>query len=657
MDYAAPDGFINRQPEEYFALSSGWLGSEKGFQLPSDRGRASWATQKAGGLVSTGFEERSDRPKPMERPVPTEAASNAAWGSDAIAAVLRQLDIPYVALNPGASYRGLHDSLVNFLGNERPQMLLCLHEESAVAIAHGWAKVTERPMAAIVHSNVGLMHATMAIFNAWCDRAPLLLLGATGPVDATKRRPWIDWIHTARDQGALIRHYTKWDDQPASVGAAQEALLRANLIAQTAPRGPVYVNLDASLQEESIAEMPRPPEMERYLPAEPPLPAGSVIDAAAEILVQAKRPVIMVGRVSRDTAAWQRRIELAEALGARVVTTLLTAAGFPTDHPLHAAPPGMFLPPAGMEVVASADAILSLDWVDLAGALRSAFGGKPISAKVVQVSVDQYIHNGWSMDHQGLPPVDLHLLAEPDAAVPPLLAAVRSLRPTPPPMPSRGSRQGPPPLATLESAEAIEVPMIATALAAALGEADAAIVRLPLSWAGHLRDFRHPLDYLGCDGGGGVGAGPGNAVGAALALRGSGRLPIAIIGDGDFLMGNTALWTAAHYGIPVLIVVANNRSFFNDELHQERVARVRSRPVANRWIGQAIREPEIDIAAMARAQGCVGIGPVGDPTRLVAALAEGITAVRSGKPCVVDVLVAMGYDPAAAAGMQRTVKS
>ena len=593
----------------------------------------------------------------VERPAPAEATSNSAWGSDAIAAVLRQLDIPYVALNPGASYRGLHDSLVNYLGNERPQMLLCLHEESAVAIAHGWAKVTERPMAAIVHSNVGLMHATMAVFNAWCDRAPLLLLGATGPVDATKRRPWIDWIHTARDQGALIRHYTKWDDQPASVGAAQEALLRANLIALTAPRGPVYVNLDASLQEESIPEMPRPPEAARHLPPAPSHPAANAIDAAAKILVRAKQPVIMIGRVSRDSAAWQRRIELAEALGARVVTTLLAAAGFPTDHPLHAAPPGNFLTPAGMEVVASADAILSLDWVDLAGALRSAFGAKPIAAKIVQVSVDQYIHNGWSMDYQGLPPVDLHLLAEPDIAVRPLLAAVRALRPTPPGLPPRETRQGAPPPAALESAGTIEVPMLATALAAALGDSEASLVRLPLSWAGHLRDFRHPLDYLGCDGGGGVGAGPGNAVGAALALRGSGRLPVAIIGDGDFLMGNTALWTAAHYGIPVLIIVANNRSFFNDELHQERVAKVRGRPVANRWIGQAIREPDIDIAAMARAQGCLGIGPVADPKRLVAALAEGIGAVRGGKPCVVDVRVAMGYDPAAAAGMQRTVKS
>src|SRR4249920_2130687 len=170
----------------------------------------------------------------IERPNP--AGTNApGFGSDVVAETLRDLDIPYVALNPGASYRGLHDSLVNYLGNAAPQMLLCLHEESAVAIAHGYGKVTGRAMAAALHWNVGLMHATMAIFNAWCDRMPVLLLGATGPVDAPKRRPWIDWIHTARDQGALIRDYTKWDDQPASAEAARESMLRAYWLANSAP--------------------------------------------------------------------------------------------------------------------------------------------------------------------------------------------------------------------------------------------------------------------------------------------------------------------------------------------------------------------------------------------------------------------------------------
>src|SRR6266481_4554922 len=218
------------------------------------------------------------------------------WGSDAIAAMLRALDLPYIALNPGASYRGLHDSLVNFLGNERPQMLLCLHEESAVAIAHGWAKVTERPMAAIVHSNVGLMHATMAVFNAWCDRSPLLLLGATGPVDATKRRPWIDWIHTARDQGALIRHYTKWDDQPASPGAAREGILRGWWLANAAPQGPVYINLDAEMQEAKLAEPLAPIDIHRFVPAVVAGPAPELVRKAADMLASAKHPLILAGR-------------------------------------------------------------------------------------------------------------------------------------------------------------------------------------------------------------------------------------------------------------------------------------------------------------------------------------------------------------------------
>src|SRR5437763_4886679 len=191
--------------------------------------------------------------EPIERPLPS-GANTPAFGSDVIAETLRTLEIPYIALNPGASYRGLHDSLVNYLGNSAPQMLLCLHEESAVAIAHGYAKVTGKAMAAAVHSNVGLMHATMAIFNAWCDRMPVIVLGATGPVDAAKRRPWIDWIHTARDQGALVRPYVKWDDQPTSPAATREALLRAMWLACTPPMAPVYVNLDAQLQEAPLAE-------------------------------------------------------------------------------------------------------------------------------------------------------------------------------------------------------------------------------------------------------------------------------------------------------------------------------------------------------------------------------------------------------------------
>lgn len=559
------------------------------------------------------------------------------WGSDAIATMLRELDIPYLALNPGASYRGLHDSIVNHLGNSRPQMLLCLHEESAVSIAQGYAKVSDRMMGAVLHSNVGLMHATMSIFNAWCDRVPMLILGATGPVDAAKRRPWIDWLHTATDQGALVRDYTKWDNQPGSVAAAHEALLRAVQIANTAPRGPTYVNLDAAMQEAKIGVPPPLPDVRRFRAPEPVMPATSLVQAAAKLLSEARNPVILIGRVSRSAAGWRQRVALAERLQARVLTDLKTGASFPTDHALHSAPPGTFLPAAGAKVLREADVVLSLDWVDLAGTLKQAWGAEAVGAKVIQVSPDAHIHRGWSMDYQGLPPTDFYLMCEADAAVGPLLEAVK-------PRPAIAPAAAAP--ATPAAADAVSIRSMAQALDAACAGMDVCMTHVPLGWNGQYRHFRHPLDYIGQEGGGGVGAGPGITVGAALALKGSGRIPVAILGDGDFLMGVTALWTAVHYRIPCLVLVANNRSFFNDELHQERMAKERARPVENKWIGQRMADPEIDLAMMARAQGAEGIGPVTRVEDILPAIERGLAAVKGGAVCVVDVRVQPGYDAA-----------
>jgi thiamine pyrophosphate-dependent acetolactate synthase large subunit-like protein len=577
----------------------------------------------------------------LERPRP--AGVNApAFGSDVVAETLRALDIPYIAVTPGASYRGLHDSIVNYLGNATPQMLLCVHEEAAVAIAHGYAKVTGTALAAAVHSNVGLQHATMAMFNAWCDRMPVLVLGATGPVDAVKRRPWIDWIHTARDQGALVREYTKWDDQPASPGAAREALLRGTWIANTAPQGPVYINLDAEMQEAKLAEPLPAIDAARYMPPIATAATTESLREAAALLKSAKEVVILAGRASRREAPWQARIALAEALNASVVTDLKIGASFPTDHPLHAgAPRDVTL--ETVPALRNSDVILSLDWVDLAGALRGL--GLAPSAKIIQVSLDHRIHNGWSMDHQALPPVDLFLSADPDLVVPELVREIGGGRPRvakerPAPAPDRE-----PPGFTNEH--------IARALRKVLGDRPTSLTHLPLSWEDRWWTFRHPLDFLGSDGGGGVGGGPGISVGAALALKNSGRLPVAICGDGDYLMGVTAIWTAVHYKIPVLFVIANNRSFYNDELHQERMARMRARPVENKWIGQRMADPEIDLAAMGRAQGAQGFGPVSDPVKLAAALKEAIAVVDSGGVAVVDVRVEPGYNAAMTAAMTR----
>jgi thiamine pyrophosphate-dependent acetolactate synthase large subunit-like protein len=576
---------------------------------------------------------------PLERPA-GPLAGTPAFGSDVAALALRDLGIPYIALNPGASFRGLHDSLVNFLGNEAPQMLLCLHEEHAVALAHGWAKVNGTAMAVAVHSNVGLMHATMAIFNAWCDRMPVLVLGATGPVDAAERRPWIDWIHTARDQGALVRPYVKWDDQPASPTAAREALLRAAWLAQTAPAAPVYVNLDAGMQEAPLAAPPPPLAAARYRPVAAAAPDPTALAAAAALLRAARAPLILMGRVTRERAAWDARVALATALGARVVTDLKVGAAFPTDHPLHVGAPAVLLPADTAAAIAAADVVLSLDWVDLAGTLRTACGGEP-AAKVIHASLDHVLHNGWSMDHQGLPPVDLHLAATPEAVVPSLLAALGAPSPASAYVP-RAATFAPAPVA----AGRMTTDDLALALRAAVGDRAVSLVHLPLSWNGACWPLRAPLDFLGSDGGGGIGGGPGIAVGAALALRGTGVLPVAVCGDGDFLMGATALWTAVHYRIPLLVAVANNRSFYNDEVHQERMARQRGRPVGNKWIGQRIDDPPVDLAALARAQGATAFGPVADPAALPAAFAAAVRAVLDGQVAVVDVRVEPGYTPA-----------
>jgi thiamine pyrophosphate-dependent acetolactate synthase large subunit-like protein len=563
-----------------------------------------------------------------------QPAQTELWGSDAIAACLRELDIPYLALNPGASYRGLHDSIVNYLGNARPQMLLTLHEESAVAIAHGYAKAADRMMGAVVHSNVGLMHAAMAIFNAWCDRVPVLVLGATGPWDAAKRRPWIDWIHTASDQGALVRDYTKWDNQPGSVAAAMEALMRAVRIAATAPRGPVYVNLDAALQESKIGSLPALPQAPRFAPPPAVKPSPELIAAAAGLLSGAAHPIILAGRVGRSAEAWQQRVALAEKLQARVLTDIKQSAAFPTDHPLHAAAPATFLGPQAAQALRASDVVLSLDWIDLAGTLKQGFGDE-IPAKIIHISLDQHSHRGWSADYQGLPPADVYMLCEPDDALPQLLDAVRA----------RPAVDGLLAAAIPEpQGETLTIHALAHAFNRATAGIDVCVSRVPLGWHGQYRHFRHPLDYLGADGGGGVGSGPGMTIGAALALKGSGRMVAAIIGDGDFLMGATALWTAAHYEIPALMVIANNRSFFNDEMHQERVAVARGRPVQNKWIGQRIADPDIDLAAMARAQGVQAIGPVDSIDALDAALTRAVEIVQRGAPCVVDVRVMAGYD-------------
>lgn len=568
------------------------------------------------------------------------------WVSDVAAEVLQRLGIRYVALNPGASYRGLHDSLVNYLGNRDPQMLLCLHEDHAVSIAHGYSKVTGEPMAAVVHSNVGLMHGLMAVFNAWCDRAPVYLLGATGPVDASRRRPWIDWIHTAKDQGALLRNFTKWDDEPRSATALVESLLRGAIMARTPPMGPVYICLDAGMQESELTEEIEIPDVARFSVGETAVASAETVDRAAEILLAAKRPVLLMGRVSRDNGDWDRRVRLAELLGARVVTDLKTAVPFPTDHPLHVGASSLWLSGERARVVKDADAIAAFDWLDLAGSFKSAGVKHDTDCKIVNCSLDQYVHNGWSADYFGLAPSDLTVYADPDRFVAQLVEILENK------LDGKARWSAPKAGAQAVAARAPagiapDAPLspghIGLALADTRRERKLTITRLPIGWDASVMHFSEPLDYIGADGGAGLGSAPGITVGAALALQGSGRLPVAIIGDGDFMQGVTAIWTAAHYRIPALFVISNNRSNFNDEIHQENVAKTRDRPVENSWIGQRIDDPPLDIAGLGRAQGVESEGPIKTWGELVPALEAGLAAVEAGRPYLIDVWVERGY--------------
>jgi thiamine pyrophosphate-dependent acetolactate synthase large subunit-like protein len=589
------------------------------------------------------------------------------FGSDCIADLLRALDIEFIALTPGASFRGLHDSLVNYLGNERPELLLCVHEEHAVALAHGYARVTGRPLAVALHANVGLMHATMAIFNAWCDRVPMLLIGGVGPMDAVQRRPWVDWIHTASDLAALVRGYTKWDDQPGSISAALESIVRAYRIATTAPQGPVYVCLDAALQEEAVSPPPAMPELARFPAPRPVDPPAHAVAEIAAALSQAKRPLILIGRVSNEREDFDRRVRLAERVNARVLTDLKTQATFPTAHPLHPFAAGLYVSAEAGAMVREADAILSLDWIDLGGSLRQACGGQFPKAKVMQCSLDSYSHNGWSKDHQALPPTDVLVLASPDRLVHALLehlperSAVSVVRPLEASLaPARTVAAGPAGTAkadvpSLRSEACISIEDMARVTSAALSRHRPSYIRLPLGWPGEFCRFADPLDFIGFDGGGGIGSGPGMAVGAALALRGSGRLPVAVLGDGDYLMGLTALWTGVHYRVPLLVLVSNNQSFFNDELHQERMARTRGRPLENRWVGLRMNDPPLDLAQLANGQGAIGHGPVRTVEALGRALEVAIGQVLGGATCVIDVRVAPEYARAVSSALLRNI--
>ena len=554
-----------------------------------------------------------------------------AWGSDIAAQMLRRFGIPFISLNPGASYRGFHDSIVNHLGNENPGIILCLHEDHSVSIAHGYAKATGAPMACVLHSNVGLLHGMMGLFNAWCDRVPMIVLGATGPVAAEKRRPWIDWIHTSRDQGAYIRSIIKWDDQPTSAEALVESMVRGNLLTRSAPTAPVYICLDAGFQETRLDKEPDWPDVKRFMPPKPPRPSKDALDEAVTILSNAERPLIMFGRGSRKDEYWRPRIKLAERLGACVFTDLKQGAMFPTDHAAHYTQPFNVLGQDARALMCEADAILALDWMDLGGALRQAKNAGKVTAKIVSATLDQNLHTGANMEYQALPTVDVLMASTGDVVVEELNAALGEGRKDP--------WKAKVPAKARQANGALTMEHIAQTLRDQFNDPDnVTFCTLGRGWPFDVWPLQNGMAYLGKDGGGGLGSGPGISVGSALALHHHypGRYAISMLGDGDFCMGATAIWSAVKHRIPLLVLINNNRSYFNDELHQDHVARARGREVKNRWIGLRMEDPVPSIAKLAEAQGAVGIGPVTSAADGGTAIAKGVDVLKKGGVCVID---------------------
>ncbi len=577
--------------------------------------------------------------------------SGPAYGSDLIVDVLRDLGIEYAALNPGATFRGLHDSLVNYGGNERPGIIQCCHEEIAVAVAHGYAKAAGKPMAAIVHNVVGLQHASMAIFNAWCDRVPMLVLGGTGPMAVEKRRPWIDWIHTALVQGNQVRDYVKWDDQPASLPSVPEAIIRGHRIALTEPQGPVYLCFDAELQEMVLPEPIPIPDVTRYAPPSAVQADASALDRAASLLRAAERPVIIAQYLGRNPAAVADLVRLAERLAAPVIDLFEHGRfNFPSTHPLD-------LRGAEGELLASADVVLGLDVLDLHGALaradRLTRRSEPIlpeSAKVIHITLSELGVRSWVTSYQRLAPTDVPILADTAVALPALVALLSGQADSPIRRARAEQLRARHDALRRDARTACEEswndrPIAPSRLASEVWDVlrgeDWVLANGTLDgWARTLWEWTRPDQYLGSSGGAGLGYSAGASIGVALAHRGTGRVCVDLQPDGDLLYTPSALWTAAHHRIPLLFVICNNRSYFNDENHQALVARARNRPVENRVVGIRIEDPAVDFAGMARAFGVHGEGPVEDPALIAPAVRRALRVVKEEqRPAVVDVVI------------------
>ncbi len=578
-----------------------------------------------------------------------QADSTRRYQSDIIVDLIKRFGFPYIALNPGASFRGLHDSLVNHGGNE-PPMILCQHEKIAVQIAHGYAKASGRPMIAIVHDVVGLLHASMGIYYAYIDRAPVFVIGATGPMHEGKRRPHIDWIHTANVQGEAVRNFVKWDYQPAAIEGVPGSFGRAYSIMMSEPQGPIYMCYDAWLQE-------APLEADIPLPAGPVVPTrmapdAPVLAAVADRLVAASWPVLMPEYVGRVESGFHDMVALAETLGA-AVHDVNGRLNFPNQHPLDLT--------WDREVFGAADVIVGLDLRDwekpthggsIKGGERQKAPLFPPTCEWIEIGFGDIEVSKWSMDYQRIPECSHRVLADTAIAIPALTelcrvritkdaAAARRIA-------ERARRIGERHKAMRDrlreqahqdwDASPISPPRLASEVWDVIKQEDWVLTAGTFQeWARKLwnfdRPYRHPGRYLG------TGTQIGMSLGVALAHKGTGRLVVDLQPDGDLMFDAAALWTAARYQIPMLVVMYNNRAYYNDWEHQIRIAEHRGTPVERAAIGQDIVDPAPDFSALARSLGWYAEGPIEQPGDVAAALRRAIAEVKEGRPALVDTIV------------------
>jgi len=574
--------------------------------------------------------------------------SKDRWASDVIVDLLHAYDLPHAALNPGASYRGLHDSIVNY-GLNRPTMMLCQHEETAVQVAHGYAKASGKPMVAILHNLVGLLHANMAIYYAYIDRAPIFIVGATGPMDETKRRPRIDWIHTAQGQGEAVRQYTKWDYQPHTIDGVPESFARAYGVMMTQPQGPVYMVYDAWLQEQKLDhEVALPPPHAVKVPARiGPDPAA--LERAAELLAAAEHPVIITEYTGRDPEAFHDLVELAE-VGGVPVYDIDSRLNFPSRHPLNAS--------LSKDAFRDADLVLCLDardWekptTELVSTTREVRSVVPAGAKWVEIGFGDLELSSWALDYQRMNHADLRVMADTTLAIPMLtrllkarlakdakLRAKVKARAADVAAKTRARRKKWEAQARQDwDASPITLPRLASEVWSAIRGHDWVLTAGTLEeWTRKLWDFDKPYRHAGRSLG--TATQLGISLGVALAHREEKRLVVDLQPDGDLMFDAGALWVAAKHRIPMLVVMYNNRAYYNDWEHQIRMAKLRGTPVERAHIGMDMADPDPDFAGIARSLGWYSEGPIDDPKKVAAALKRAIAKVKAGEPALLDTI-------------------